>query len=452
MCFSQWCPSLLHFVRWLLRRRLWQSQLLKADGRDPFAALKPIRRKRPTRTASQSNKSPEAVARQKLLQWRKVLKDQIYDKESELDELRTDLNSHMADFEFVQRRTKDSLPVGIESLELPSPRHQHLVQPTATKEEQSDTFRCLDLVVVKTALLNMPQVRELFIIQHTDIYPSLFAQKPKPKPGPRVHTPKSTSSSSHVNLPVLLPDYKSVIAATSLKRNEEAMKKAKESSQVLIDKLRRERADTVAVLGADAHHEEEFCYCRTPGFATDAFIACEGCGEWYHARCLGLPEDLLPLIDKFICPTCVVEGKGFTLLYKKEEEKVKDIQAAVKQVWKNIRESEKEHEKVLREAEKKEREEMSIIKRLILKNSHWRVVSTSEDSSVIRLTPGMYPGEAKTKKAPTKEKDTARPKTHKQQCKKKYVPRNVIRLTKTGKKPLKYAPRGIIKLREVGNK
>lgn len=33
-------------------------------------------------------------------------------------------------------------------------------------------------------------------------------------------------------------------------------------------------------------------------------IQCDLCEDWYHASCVGIPDDSVHLIDLFVCPHC----------------------------------------------------------------------------------------------------------------------------------------------------
>jgi COMPASS component SPP1 len=58
--------------------------------------------------------------------------------------------------------------------------------------------------------------------------------------------------------------------------------------------------------------EALFCICRKPD-DHKYMIACDGgCDDWFHSRCVNISEDEGKLIDKFICPNCVVRGEQVT--------------------------------------------------------------------------------------------------------------------------------------------
>ncbi|GFF43548.1 set1 complex component spp1 [Aspergillus udagawae] len=74
----------------------------------------------------------------------------------------------------------------------------------------------------------------------------------------------------------------------------------------------------------EKHEEEEeqeedsseddgvFCICRK-GDDHTWMIACDGgCDDWFHGKCINIDTKDADLIDKYICPNCKEEGKGWT--------------------------------------------------------------------------------------------------------------------------------------------
>ncbi|KAL5001098.1 hypothetical protein BDV10DRAFT_19349 [Aspergillus recurvatus] len=69
----------------------------------------------------------------------------------------------------------------------------------------------------------------------------------------------------------------------------------------------------------DEEEEEEsdpdavFCICRKPDNHT-WMIACDGgCEDWFHGKCVNIDPRDIDLIEKYICPNCKENGKGWTL-------------------------------------------------------------------------------------------------------------------------------------------
>ncbi|KAE8355195.1 hypothetical protein BDV28DRAFT_55879 [Aspergillus coremiiformis] len=57
---------------------------------------------------------------------------------------------------------------------------------------------------------------------------------------------------------------------------------------------------------------ELFCICRKPDNHT-WMIACDGgCEDWFHGKCVNIDPKDADLIDKYICPNCKEQGKGWT--------------------------------------------------------------------------------------------------------------------------------------------
>ncbi|PYH45488.1 putative PHD transcription factor [Aspergillus saccharolyticus JOP 1030-1] len=59
-------------------------------------------------------------------------------------------------------------------------------------------------------------------------------------------------------------------------------------------------------------NDEVFCICRKPDNHT-WMIACDGgCEDWFHGKCVNIDPRDADLIDKYICPNCKEQGKGWT--------------------------------------------------------------------------------------------------------------------------------------------
>ncbi|KAK4871330.1 hypothetical protein LT330_000567 [Penicillium expansum] len=56
-----------------------------------------------------------------------------------------------------------------------------------------------------------------------------------------------------------------------------------------------------------------FCICRRPDNHT-WMIGCDGdCDDWYHGKCVNIDPRDADLIERYICPKCISEGKGCTI-------------------------------------------------------------------------------------------------------------------------------------------
>ncbi|PWY92340.1 hypothetical protein BO70DRAFT_327430 [Aspergillus heteromorphus CBS 117.55] len=59
-------------------------------------------------------------------------------------------------------------------------------------------------------------------------------------------------------------------------------------------------------------NDEVFCICRKPDNHT-WMIGCDGgCEDWFHGKCINIDRRDADLIDKYICPNCKEQGKGWT--------------------------------------------------------------------------------------------------------------------------------------------
>lgn len=62
--------------------------------------------------------------------------------------------------------------------------------------------------------------------------------------------------------------------------------------------------------------EELFCLCRRPDNG-EFMIGCDGCDDWFHAKCVKVDMRYKDLIASFYCPYCELENKGKTLWKRK---------------------------------------------------------------------------------------------------------------------------------------
>ncbi|KAI5966281.1 SPP1 [Candida pseudojiufengensis] len=62
--------------------------------------------------------------------------------------------------------------------------------------------------------------------------------------------------------------------------------------------------------------EEVYCICREPDEG-DIMVACDGCEEWFHMKCMNVNPDVSNLISKFYCKFCNWKGIGVTLWKRK---------------------------------------------------------------------------------------------------------------------------------------
>ncbi|KAL2867060.1 putative PHD transcription factor [Aspergillus lucknowensis] len=59
-------------------------------------------------------------------------------------------------------------------------------------------------------------------------------------------------------------------------------------------------------------NDEVFCICRKPDNHT-WMIGCDGgCEDWFHGKCVNIDPRDADLIEKYICPNCKANGKGWT--------------------------------------------------------------------------------------------------------------------------------------------
>lgn len=54
---------------------------------------------------------------------------------------------------------------------------------------------------------------------------------------------------------------------------------------------------------------EVYCICRKPDNGK-VMVGCDGCGDWFHCRCVNLKEAEVAAIKTFTCPDCLAKQEG----------------------------------------------------------------------------------------------------------------------------------------------
>lgn len=73
-----------------------------------------------------------------------------------------------------------------------------------------------------------------------------------------------------------------------------------------------QHSDNGSDSGTDDPDADVYCICRRPDNGT-FMIGCDGgCDDWFHGKCVGIPEGDKNLIDKYMCPNCTDAGVGRT--------------------------------------------------------------------------------------------------------------------------------------------
>lgn len=74
--------------------------------------------------------------------------------------------------------------------------------------------------------------------------------------------------------------------------------------------IRRAFEKVVATVDSDLGEGDRYCICRRSYSAATAaagpqnFLQCEFCAEWFHFECLGVSDEDVEKIDRFMCPRC----------------------------------------------------------------------------------------------------------------------------------------------------
>ncbi|EGW34952.1 uncharacterized protein SPAPADRAFT_58078, partial [Spathaspora passalidarum NRRL Y-27907] len=97
-----------------------------------------------------------------------------------------------------------------------------------------------------------------------------------------------------------------------------ASKKHKSSSPAIVDQeeesyeeLARQYKKFKNAPKFDLNSEEVFCICRKPDHG-ELMVACDGCEEWFHFKCMNVNPGFSHLIAKFYCKFCQWKGVGVT--------------------------------------------------------------------------------------------------------------------------------------------
>ena len=66
-------------------------------------------------------------------------------------------------------------------------------------------------------------------------------------------------------------------------------------------RTREEQREGVELQQLQDGSEQLYCLCREPYGEGVCMLGCDGCGEWYHPECLGLPHTESPPATR-ACP------------------------------------------------------------------------------------------------------------------------------------------------------
>lgn len=139
---------------------------------------------------------------------------------------------------------------------------------------------------------------------HPNRNSSPLAQSPVPTL-PR-QTPKSRISDSSAKKPV----------SKKRRLNTDGTRKAVQRSSISATPRSASPANALmsgetSEVDSDIDETELYCICRRPDDHT-WMIACDGCEDWFHGKCVNIPKEDEGLVDNFYCPNCDLQGKGHT--------------------------------------------------------------------------------------------------------------------------------------------
>ncbi|KAE8146359.1 hypothetical protein BDV25DRAFT_162651 [Aspergillus avenaceus] len=90
----------------------------------------------------------------------------------------------------------------------------------------------------------------------------------------------------------------------------EPKKRGGRKKKAPVEEEKEEEGDEDDEVSTD--NNELFCICRKPDNHT-WMIACDGdCEDWFHGKCVNIDPKDADLIEKYICPNCKEQGKGWT--------------------------------------------------------------------------------------------------------------------------------------------
>ncbi|EEB06282.1 Set1C PHD Finger protein Spf1 [Schizosaccharomyces japonicus yFS275] len=68
--------------------------------------------------------------------------------------------------------------------------------------------------------------------------------------------------------------------------------------------------------GWNADQKPLYCVCRKPDDGR-WMLGCDGCENWFHGSCVGIPETFNDLVLQYFCPSCTKNGLGVTAWRRK---------------------------------------------------------------------------------------------------------------------------------------
>jgi hypothetical protein len=98
------------------------------------------------------------------------------------------------------------------------------------------------------------------------------------------------------------------------KKEEVKEKHAEEKKEDVKEEEKKEEDEDKYLAAAEEDEDgvpkiDLFCMCQKPWNPNQFMVGCDTCNEWYHDTCLGIPQEDLEKLDKFMCMWCVEKGK-----------------------------------------------------------------------------------------------------------------------------------------------
>ncbi|CDZ97089.1 Uncharacterized PHD Zn-finger protein [Phaffia rhodozyma] len=133
--------------------------------------------------------------------------------------------------------------------------------------------------------------------------PSPISGLPNDQPTPTVSSSRARSYSQSVDPEGALEEEGNIEVTgrkSTKRRRIDEKEKEKEREREMEELLRRQRDEE----DEESEDDQLYCVCNSRYDAESPMIACDMCAEWYHPKCVEIPEEEIELVDLFVCPKC----------------------------------------------------------------------------------------------------------------------------------------------------
>ncbi len=96
-------------------------------------------------------------------------------------------------------------------------------------------------------------------------------------------------------------------------KQEEVLPEKQEPQKAIVEETPKKKEDPFLAAAEEdddgVPKVELFCMCQKPWNPNHFMVACDECNEWYHDTCLGIPQEELEKVEKFVCNWCIEKAK-----------------------------------------------------------------------------------------------------------------------------------------------